>query len=270
MSVAALLLSDSRFPAGGHAHSGGVEPAVTAGTVSDLASLETFLRGRLRTAGLVAAGLAAARARAPWRVRCGAADGWAAPGGRERGRMGGINGPFDTTVLISGIRLTPRRMRARRRPRSGRRRGGRGGRCCARPGWRGRMTTAWPALAASVPRAVGRGAALARPGAVERGVPGRAASCGCAWGGRGGGRVRCAGRGADRRLPVGGRGRPARRCGCWPLIRCGPPPCWPGSPATSTRSPSAPPRPRTARSTSCPVRPLRPSTCWPKRISERR
>jgi urease accessory protein len=60
VSVAALLLSDSRFPAGGHAHSGGVEPAVTAGTVSDLASLEMFLRGRLRTTGLVAAGLAAA------------------------------------------------------------------------------------------------------------------------------------------------------------------------------------------------------------------
>jgi urease accessory protein len=60
VSVAALLLSDSRFPAGGHAHSGGVEPAVTAGTVSDLGSLELFLRGRLRTAGLVAAGLAAA------------------------------------------------------------------------------------------------------------------------------------------------------------------------------------------------------------------
>jgi urease accessory protein len=60
VSVAALLLSDSRFPAGGHAHSGGVEPAVTAGTVTDLASLEAFLRGRLRTAGLIAAGIAAA------------------------------------------------------------------------------------------------------------------------------------------------------------------------------------------------------------------
>jgi urease accessory protein len=59
-SVAALLLGDSRFPAGGHAHSGGVEPAVTAGTVTDLQTLEWFLRGRLRTAGLVAAGLAAA------------------------------------------------------------------------------------------------------------------------------------------------------------------------------------------------------------------
>ncbi|MGD0698839.1 MAG: urease accessory UreF family protein [Trebonia sp.] len=60
MSIAALLLGDSRFPAGGHAHSGGVEPAVTAGTVTDLVSLEAFLRGRLRTAGLVAAGLSAA------------------------------------------------------------------------------------------------------------------------------------------------------------------------------------------------------------------
>jgi urease accessory protein len=60
VSIAGLLLSDSRFPAGGHAHSGGVEPAVTAGTVTDVASLEVFLRGRLGTAGLVAAGLAAA------------------------------------------------------------------------------------------------------------------------------------------------------------------------------------------------------------------
>lgn len=55
-----LLLADGRFPAGGHAHSGGLEAAVTAGTVCDMRSLELFLRGRLRTAGLVAAGLAAA------------------------------------------------------------------------------------------------------------------------------------------------------------------------------------------------------------------
>jgi urease accessory protein len=59
MSVAGLLLGDARFPAGGHAHSGGVEPAVTAGTVTDLRTLEVFLRGRLQTAGLVAACLAA-------------------------------------------------------------------------------------------------------------------------------------------------------------------------------------------------------------------
>lgn len=60
MTTAALLLADARFPAGGHAHSGGVEPAAWLGTVTGLPSLELFLRGRLRTAGLVAAGLAAA------------------------------------------------------------------------------------------------------------------------------------------------------------------------------------------------------------------
>jgi urease accessory protein len=58
--TAALLLADGRFPAGGHAHSGGLEAAVAAGTVGDLAGLELFLRGRLRTAGLVNAALAEA------------------------------------------------------------------------------------------------------------------------------------------------------------------------------------------------------------------
>ncbi|MCX4751491.1 urease accessory protein UreF [Kitasatospora sp. NBC_01287] len=57
-----LLLADGRFPAGGHAHSGGVEAAVTAGAVHDIATLERFLTGRLHTAGLTAAGLAAAAA----------------------------------------------------------------------------------------------------------------------------------------------------------------------------------------------------------------
>lgn len=60
MSVAALLLADGRFPAGGHAHSGGIEPAVTAGAVVDLAGLKQFLLGKLSTAGLTAAALAAA------------------------------------------------------------------------------------------------------------------------------------------------------------------------------------------------------------------
>jgi urease accessory protein len=73
VSAGMLLLSDSRFPAGGHAHSGGVEPAVTAGTVTDMASLEVFLRGRLGTAGLVAAGLAAAACARAWSGRAGEA-----------------------------------------------------------------------------------------------------------------------------------------------------------------------------------------------------
>ncbi|WP_433254297.1 urease accessory protein UreF [Streptosporangium sp. CA-135522] len=60
MRAALLLLADSRLPAGGHGHSGGVEEAVRIGAVHDLPSLAAFLRGRLATAGLVAAGLAAA------------------------------------------------------------------------------------------------------------------------------------------------------------------------------------------------------------------
>ncbi|MFF4803684.1 urease accessory protein UreF [Streptomyces sp. NPDC001351] len=61
MSRAALLvLADGRFPAGGHAHSGGAEAAVKAGRISGAASLESFCRGRLHSAGLVAASLAAA------------------------------------------------------------------------------------------------------------------------------------------------------------------------------------------------------------------
>lgn len=63
MSRAALLvLADGRFPAGGHAHSGGAEAAVKAGRITDAASLEEFCRGRLHTSGAVTAALAAAAA----------------------------------------------------------------------------------------------------------------------------------------------------------------------------------------------------------------
>ncbi|MGW4684913.1 urease accessory protein UreF [Streptomyces sp. NPDC004244] len=63
MSRAALLvLADGRFPAGGHAHSGGAEAACKAGRIHDSASLQEFCRGRLHTAGLTAAALAAAAA----------------------------------------------------------------------------------------------------------------------------------------------------------------------------------------------------------------
>ncbi|MET7983590.1 urease accessory UreF family protein [Streptomyces sp. NPDC005281] len=63
MSRAALLvLADGRFPAGGHAHSGGAEAAVKAGRITGAASLEEFCRGRLHTNGLVSAALAAAGA----------------------------------------------------------------------------------------------------------------------------------------------------------------------------------------------------------------
>jgi urease accessory protein len=64
MTAALLTLADSRLPAGGHTHSGGVEQAIAAGVVTDPASLAAFLRRRLTTSGAVAAGLAAAACRA--------------------------------------------------------------------------------------------------------------------------------------------------------------------------------------------------------------
>ncbi|MFS8104335.1 urease accessory protein UreF [Lentzea alba] len=63
MMLTALILSDSRFPGGGHVHSGGLEEAAARGLVVDEPSLKSFLHGRLLTAGLLSAGFAAAAAR---------------------------------------------------------------------------------------------------------------------------------------------------------------------------------------------------------------
>ncbi|MEU4240384.1 urease accessory UreF family protein [Actinoplanes sp. NPDC026619] len=66
MSLATLLvLADGRLPAGGHAHSGGLEAQVSAGRVRDLDDVFGFLRGKLATGGLVAAAFAAAACRRP-------------------------------------------------------------------------------------------------------------------------------------------------------------------------------------------------------------
>jgi urease accessory protein len=60
MSLATLLvLADGRLPAGAHAHSGGLEAAVAAGRVRDVADVSGFLRGRLATSGLVSAAFSA-------------------------------------------------------------------------------------------------------------------------------------------------------------------------------------------------------------------
>ena len=69
MSVlAALLLADGRFPAGGHAHSGGLEEAATSARVHDLDSLRAFVGGRLATAGRGSAALAAVACAGRWSV----------------------------------------------------------------------------------------------------------------------------------------------------------------------------------------------------------
>lgn len=59
MLTALLALADSRMPTGGHVHSGGVEDAIHHGLLTDADSLRAFLLRRVRTTGLVAAGLAA-------------------------------------------------------------------------------------------------------------------------------------------------------------------------------------------------------------------
>ncbi|WP_268961105.1 urease accessory protein UreF [Nonomuraea cypriaca] len=100
MNPGLLLLTDSRLPAGGHAHSGTTEQAITSGAVHDVPSLAAFLRGRLHTTGTVAAALtAAACAAAGTRDRAGAdrtqpagttgGTNYASTGGA---RSGGMNG----------------------------------------------------------------------------------------------------------------------------------------------------------------------------------
>lgn len=58
-----LLLLDSRAPAGAHHHSAGMEAAIMAGLVTDLAGAEDFCQTRLRTSARVAASFAAASCR---------------------------------------------------------------------------------------------------------------------------------------------------------------------------------------------------------------
>jgi urease accessory protein len=60
MNVIALLLADSRFPGGGHVHSGGLEEAAARGLIRTETDLPVFLRNRLLTAGALAAVFAAA------------------------------------------------------------------------------------------------------------------------------------------------------------------------------------------------------------------
>lgn len=59
-SATLLLLADSRFPTGAHAHSAGVEASQARGDVRSVADLEAFLDGRLLTTAPVEAAFAAA------------------------------------------------------------------------------------------------------------------------------------------------------------------------------------------------------------------
>ena len=108
-TTALLLLADGRYPAGGHAHSAGLEAAVAAGRVHDLLSLDAFLRGRLATAGLVSAAFAAAAcARA---VLCGAALEPANLGSDDLGvGLANLDAGLDARMAGPAVRLASRRQ----------------------------------------------------------------------------------------------------------------------------------------------------------------
>lgn len=61
-SATLLLLADSRFPTGAHAHSAGIEASYARGDVRTVAELAEFLDGRLLTTAPVEAAFAAAAA----------------------------------------------------------------------------------------------------------------------------------------------------------------------------------------------------------------
>ncbi|MFF5054739.1 urease accessory protein UreF [Micromonospora sp. NPDC000663] len=99
-----LLLADGRFPAGAHAHSGGLEAAVAAGRVTDLASLEAFLAGRLATAGLVGAAFAAAAHRAAVAVDA------AGPGPSRPAALARLDAELDARTAAPALRAVSRRQ----------------------------------------------------------------------------------------------------------------------------------------------------------------
>ena len=59
-SAALLLLADGRLPAGGYAHSAGLEQAIVQGWVRTEEDIAEHLRGRIHTTGLVSGSFAAA------------------------------------------------------------------------------------------------------------------------------------------------------------------------------------------------------------------
>ncbi|WHT17776.1 urease accessory UreF family protein [Crossiella sp. CA-258035] len=94
-----LLLADARLPAGGHVHSGSLEAAVRAGVVTDVPSLHGFLRGRLVSAGLVAAAFAAAATRLAESLDGGDAACWAE-----------LDAELDARTPAAGQRLASRQQ----------------------------------------------------------------------------------------------------------------------------------------------------------------
>lgn len=104
-AAALLLLADGRFPAGGHAHSGGLEAAAQLEGVRDVPALLRFLEGRLHTTGLVAAAFAA--------VTCcafPAADAAGGGAGRSGNWSEGLDAELEARTPSPALRTASRRL----------------------------------------------------------------------------------------------------------------------------------------------------------------
>lgn len=93
-----LLLADTRFPSGAHAHSAGVEAAVAVGDVTDAGTLERSLRARLASGGLVEAAFAAAACEAARDDR------------RAASRLAELDGEYDARVASPRLREVSRQL----------------------------------------------------------------------------------------------------------------------------------------------------------------
>lgn len=98
--LVAMLLADGRFPAGGHAHSAGAEAACADGRITDVATLGAFVEGRLHTAGLVDAALAAATV-----VATGGAV-----GGAARDVLAALDAEADARIAPPPLRAASRKL----------------------------------------------------------------------------------------------------------------------------------------------------------------
>ncbi|MGI8625029.1 MAG: urease accessory protein UreF [Geodermatophilaceae bacterium] len=156
-AIAALLtLADSRLPVGGHAHSGGVEQAISAGAVTDAATLADFLDRRLHTVAPVAAALAAAACHAVIGQAVASSDGGDSPASRAGAarRLAELDAEADARTPSPALRTASRAL----------------GRGLARLGRRAWPHPAWAALPAAPQHSIALGVAAAAAGVEPAGA----------------------------------------------------------------------------------------------------
>src|SRR4051812_34468733 len=108
-----LLLADTRFPAGGHGHSGGVEALVDRGLLASTDDLAAFLAARVRTTAAVPAAAAAASCALARCQESHQADAWRPDGGfpdtaEGRPRWGGWDAAVSVRMPSAALREASR------------------------------------------------------------------------------------------------------------------------------------------------------------------